>query len=112
MQETRRKIRNVEEAPMRLIRQGDRFVVQFSFVWEVSTLAEREEGWVSLFLPGHLKEPLGAIHSHTHEVRLAEGVRLADRQIVVLGITQLSEPPQFSMPLLPTGGWLRKLNGS
>jgi hypothetical protein len=94
MQETRRKIRNVEEAPMRLIRQGDRFVVQFSFVWEVSTLAEREKGWVSLFLPGHLEEPAGAIHSQTHEVRLVEGVRLADRQIVVLGITQLSEPPQ------------------
>ncbi|GHP01133.1 hypothetical protein KSF_111800 [Reticulibacter mediterranei] len=73
---------------MRLIRQGDRFVAQFSFVWEVSTLAEREEGWVPLFLPGHLEEPIGVIHSHTHEVRLA------DRQIVVLGTTRLPESLQ------------------
>ncbi|GHO98626.1 hypothetical protein KSF_086740 [Reticulibacter mediterranei] len=78
---------------MRLIRQGDRFVAQFSFVWEVSTLAEREEGWVPLFLPGHLEEPLGAIHSQTHKVHLRQGVRLAERQIVVLGTTRFPEPP-------------------
>jgi len=79
---------------MRLVRQHERFVAQFSFVWEVSTLAEREEGWVPLFLPRYLEEPAGAIHSLTHEVRLIEGVRLADRQIVVLGTTRLSKPPQ------------------
>jgi hypothetical protein len=94
MQGTPREIRDMEEEPMRLVRQGGRFVAQFSFVWEVSTLAEREEGWVPLFLPGQLATSIGAIHSHTHEVRLRQGIRLTERQIVVLGTTRLPEPPQ------------------
>jgi hypothetical protein len=77
---------------VRLVRQGDHFVVQFSFVWEVTSLAERQEGWVPLFLPGRLEEPVGAIHSQTHEVRLLAEQDLAQRQVVILGSDTFSEP--------------------
>jgi hypothetical protein len=79
---------------MRLVRQGDCFVAQFSFVWEVTVLTEREEGWVPFFLPGHLQEPIGAIHSQTHEVRLIREQDIAQRQVVILGTNSFSEPPQ------------------
>jgi hypothetical protein len=79
---------------MCLIRQGGHFVAQFSFVWEVASLAEREEGWVPLFLPGRLQKPIGAIHSQTHEVRLVQEQDIAQRQVVILGTNSFSEPPQ------------------
>ena len=79
---------------MRLVRQGDRFVAQFSFVWEVTVLTEREEGWVPLFLPERLQEPIGAIHSQTHEVRLVRKQTVAPRQVVILGTGSCAEPPQ------------------
>jgi hypothetical protein len=79
---------------MRLVRQGDHFAAQFSFVWEVTVLTEREEGWVPLFLPERLQEPIGAIHSQTHEVRLVRERNVAQRQVVILGTDSFSEPPQ------------------
>jgi hypothetical protein len=79
---------------MRLVRQGDRFVAQFSFVWEVTVLTEREEGWVPLFMPGRLQEPIGAIHSQTHEIHLVREQDIAQRQVVILGISSYAEPPQ------------------
>jgi hypothetical protein len=70
---------------MRLKRQGDRFVAQFSLVWEVSYLAEQEERWVPFYLQGHLEQPIGMIHSKTHEIRLHTDQSIPDRQLVVLG---------------------------
>lgn len=78
---------------MRLVRQGDRFVAQFSFVWEVTFLAEQEEGWIPLFLPGHLEQPVGAIHSQTHEVHLWRVQGIAQRQVVILGTGSCAKPP-------------------
>jgi hypothetical protein len=77
---------------MRLIRQRGGFVAQFSFVWEVASLAKREVCWVPLFLPGHLQEPVAAIHSQTHEVRLVREQDIAQRQVVILGTGSCAEP--------------------
>ncbi len=70
---------------MRIVRQGDGFVAQFSFSYEVVSLAEQEDRWVPVFLPGHLEQPFAHVHSQTHEVRLEEVEPLADRYIVMLG---------------------------
>ncbi len=48
-------------------------------------LAEQEDRWVPVFLPGHLEQAFAHIHSQTHEVRLEEVEHLADRYVVVLG---------------------------
>ena len=78
---------------MRLRRQGDRVVVQFSFPAEIAVLTAMEACWLPLYLPGHLNQSIGAIHSQTHEIRLRSEQVIADRQVVVLGPTPTTGVP-------------------
>ncbi len=70
---------------MRIVRQGDGFIAQFSFSHEATYLAEQVDRWVPVFLPGHLEQPFAHIHSQTYEVRVEDIEHLTERYIVVLG---------------------------
>jgi hypothetical protein len=82
-----------EELIMRLrVREG-RVIAQFSFPWEAVALEALDACWMPLSLPEHPDQPIGAIHSATHEVRLRASQVVADRQVVVLGPTPISDVP-------------------
>ncbi len=68
---------------MRLIKNRSQLLAHFTLRWEIAYLAELPPQWVPFSLVGQT-EPLGMIHSRTHEVRLREGCTIADRQVVVL----------------------------
>ncbi len=76
---------------MRLRHQEGRVIVQFSFPSEVAVLEAKEACWLPLYLPADVEQPIGAIHSATHEVRLRSDQVVADRQVVVLGPTPIRD---------------------
>ena len=78
---------------MRLRVLEGRVTVQFSFLRQATLLTELEACWMPLYLPEHLDHPIGAIHSTTHEVRLRSDQVIADRQVVVLGPTPITDVP-------------------
>ncbi|GCE51160.1 hypothetical protein EI42_03314 [Thermosporothrix hazakensis] len=67
---------------MRLVSEGQRIIARFTVPWEIAFLAEQGNVWIGLHRPGE-KDPLGAIHAQTHEVRLWQNT--IERQVVVLG---------------------------
>ncbi len=75
---------------MRLVKNRSQLIAHFTLRWELAYLAELPPQWVSFSLVGET-EPLGTIHSRTHEVRLREGCTIADRQVVVLNDPGMQE---------------------
>lgn len=68
---------------MRLVLQHDRWVPQFTQVWEIEFLAEQGEHWVPFCRVGE-QEPVGSIQAKTHQIRVYKGVALLHRQVVAL----------------------------
>lgn len=68
---------------MRLVRTEGILHAQVTFQWEAEFLAEQGERWLPFCLVGHT-EPIGEIHTATHEIQLYPGVVVADRQAVAL----------------------------
>lgn len=88
----KRHVMNEQEEPlMRLRREDEHVVAQFSFPGEIVALSTRGACWLPFYLPGQLEHPIGVIHSITHEVRLRASQDIADRQIVVLGPTPIND---------------------
>ncbi len=77
------KIAGGREA-MRLIYKDGKLIAHFTVVGEIEDLAEREEGWVPIYLV-QSGTPIGEIQTRTHEVRLFAGQTIQNRQVVVLG---------------------------
>lgn len=69
---------------MRIVRRGAEWVPRFTVAWEVSYLQERPDRWVPFYSLGN-SDPLGEIHSTSHEIRIREGFTLRERQVVSLG---------------------------
>ena len=72
-----------ERGVMRLLKQQEHWVPQFTQVWEVEVLAEQGEHWVPFCRVGE-REPIGSIHARTHEIRVSDGVVVSHRQVVAL----------------------------
>jgi len=68
---------------VRLLKQQDRWVPQFTQVWEIEVLAEQGEHWVPFYRVGE-QVPIGSIQAHTHEIRVQDGVVVFHRQVVAL----------------------------
>ena len=69
---------------MRLLYKDEKYIAHFTIVGEFQDLAEREEGWVPLYLLQGT-EPIGEIQSRTYEVRIFDVAVIRDRQVVFLG---------------------------
>jgi hypothetical protein len=70
---------------MRLQYQQEKWIPQFTQVWEVEFLAEQGDTWIPFCRVGEQKS-IGSIHAQTHEVRLDEGTTLTRRQVVALAL--------------------------
>jgi hypothetical protein len=68
---------------MRLLKQHDRWVPQFTQVWEVAHLEEHGDEWIPFCRIGQ-QDPIGSIHAQTHEIRLHDHVVLVHREVVAL----------------------------
>ncbi len=63
---------------MRLVLYHDRWVPQFTQLWEVEFFAEHGEHWVPFCRVGE-QEPIGSIHARTHEIRVRDGIAVSPR---------------------------------
>ncbi|GHO73934.1 hypothetical protein KSD_17050 [Ktedonobacter sp. SOSP1-85] len=72
---------------MRLLFQNGHIVAQFNVIWEISLLMDLSTkgiDWTSVYMEGK-GEPIGRIHTTTHEVQIFAGNDIKHRQVVVLG---------------------------
>lgn len=76
---------------MRILKQGETWIPQFTQVWEVERLAElvnqTKNQWVPFFAPHAPTLVLGFIHAEHYTIRLTQDglASLKHRQIVSLG---------------------------